>query len=182
MTVTEPHVITVQSDLAPDGRTYIANVHLDPDTSRALDRDQGQAWAATVLAAAARANHDALVLRQLLGHLGVALHTAAGVLQDLRDDRPPLDHNATAPMRLDPGVNQAGEPFIVVHVHGIPVGQWTCADARQHATHVLEVSAAVDLDAAFYRHLTGHIGLDPEIALNAVTALAYRPDTDTPEH
>lgn len=175
---TEPSgVITVLSDVAPDGRTYIATVQLDGNTARTLDRDQGYAWAATVLAAAAQAEHDSLILRQLHGTVGMPLELAASCVADLRADRPPLDDKTTAPMRLVPGVNRKGEPFIGVHIHGTQVGQWTCADARQHAAGIFEVIAAVDLDAAYYRYLIGSIHVEPERARNIVGALGeLRPE------
>lgn len=174
-------VITILSDIAPGGRTYVATVHLDGDTARTLNRDQGYAWAGTVLAAAAQAEHDALVLQQLAGVVGMPMELAVSCVADLRADRPPLDDTATAPMRLTPGVNKAGEPFIGVHVNGTQVGQWTCQDARDHAQGVFEVSAAVDLDAAYYRYLTGPVRIEPDRARNIVGSLAeLRPEGERP--
>src|SRR5580698_4258173 len=57
-------MVSVYSDLAPDGRTYIATVSLDGHTARTLDRDEAYAWAAMILAAAMQAEHDSLVFRQ----------------------------------------------------------------------------------------------------------------------
>lgn len=165
-------VITVMSDVAPDGRTYVATVQLDGDTARTLNRDQGYAWAATVLAAAARAEHDSLVLRQLHRIVGMPLDLAASCVGDLRADRPPLDDKATEPLRLTPGVNSRGEPFIGVHINGAQVGQWTCEDARSHAAGVFEVMAAVDLDAAYYRYLVGSVRVESDRARNIVGSLA----------
>lgn len=170
---TEPSgVITVLSDLAPDGRTYVATVQLDGDTARTLNRDEGYAWAATVLAAATRAEHDSLVLRQLHHAVGIPLHLAAASVNDLRADRPPLDDAATAPLRLTPGVNKDGEPFLGVHINDTQVGQWTCEDARAHAAGIFEIAAAVDLDAAYFQYLTGTIDIDPARARDIVGSLS----------
>lgn len=168
------HVVSVVSDLAADGRTYVVTVQLDGDTARTLDRDQGNAWVNTVLAVAARAEHDALVLRQLTA-MGISLHEAAQCIADLREDRPPLDVAATEPMRLEPGVSPKGEPFIGVFIKGTQVGQWTGTDARSHAAGILEVLTAVDLDAAYHRYLVGTIGVDAELARSAVNRLADLP-------
>lgn len=164
-------VITVLSDLAADGQTYIATVQLNGDTARSLDRDQGYAWASTALAAAAQAEHDALVLRQLTEVVGIPLALAASCIGDLRADRPPLDDAATAPMRLVPGVNAKGEPFIGVHINGVQVGQWTCADARSHAAGIFDVLSVVDLDAAYRRFLVGALTIEPDHARNIVGSL-----------
>ncbi len=161
--------ITVLSDLAPDG-TYIATVHLGDDTARTLNRDQAIAWASTVLAVAAQAEHDALVLRQLTD-VGIRPHLAVSCIADLRADRPPLDRAATEPLRLTPGVNPRGEPFIAVSVDGAELGQWECQDARSHAQGVLEVMATVDLDAAYFRYLTGVLRVDAGRARNIVGSL-----------
>jgi hypothetical protein len=95
----------------------------------------------------------------------------AGCVEDLRADRPPLDHAATAPLRLEPGVNSHLEPFIGVFIAGKQVGQWTCADARGHAAGIFEVMSAVDLDAAYHRFLVGTVGIEPDRARNVVTGL-----------
>jgi hypothetical protein len=165
------HIVTVLSGLAADGRTYVVTVQLDGDTARTLDRDQGHAWVSTVLAVAARAEHDSLVVRQFT-EMGMSLHDAAHCVADLREDRPPLDTSATAPMRLEPGVNTSGAPFIGVFINGTQCGQWTCADARSHAIGILEVLTAVDLDAAYHRYLVGTIGVDADLARSTVHALA----------
>jgi hypothetical protein len=170
--------IIIQSDLAADLRTYITTVQTGHDTIRTLTPTDCLAWATTVLCAAMQAEHDALVLRQLTGPLGMPLKLAVTVIADLRADRPPLDDATTSPLHLEPGVNTAREPFLAVHLGGKRVGQWTCEDARSHAQGILEVMAAVDLDAAFYRYLTGTLNLEPDQARAMVATL--RPESDQP--
>lgn len=163
--------IIILSDLAPDERTYIVTVQLDGHTARTLDRDQGTAWARTVLDAAMRAEHDAHIIRELHHTVGMPLPLATSVVADLRADRPPLDDTTTAPMRLEGGVNTLLEPFLAIHINDQHVGQWTCAEARFHAQGILDVITAVDLDAAYYRYLTGTLHIEPNQARNAVQAL-----------
>lgn len=166
-------VITVLSDLAPDGRTYIATVHLDDDTAVTLDRDRATAWATAVLAAAAEAEHDARVLRQLTEILHTTTTEAVHVIGDLRSRRPPRTDATTAPLRLESGVTLEGRPFLILAINGQRVGQWTCTDARGFAQHVLEVNSAVDLDTAYHRYLTEQLGLDPAQARDVITGLAH---------
>lgn len=167
----DPGTIWVQSDLLPDG-TYVTAIHYDSDQSRVLDHETGLHYAATIHAAATRAQHDAAVIRQLTS-MGLALDVAAREIARLRADRPPLDDAATAPLRLVPGVSgRTGRAFLSIKVNGQQVGQWDPDDARDHAANVLTVLAAADLDAAYRRYLIGTIGIDAARAANVVGDLA----------
>lgn len=164
--------IWVQSDLLPDG-TYVAAIHHDDDSSRVLDRQTGLAYAAEIFTAATYSEYDAAVIRQLTA-AGVSLQAAARTIGDLRADRPPLDYAVTAPLRLVPGVAaKTGRGFLRVVINGQQVGQWTPDDARDHASNVLTVLAAVDLDAAYRRHLIGPLGLEVARAENVITDLGH---------
>lgn len=180
-TDTEPTTIEVLSDLAPDGRTYVTTVQLNGDTARTLDRNQGDAWVRTVLAAAVQAEHDALIMQHLIRAVGSTLEEAALVVSQLRADRPALDHDATAPMRLTPGINADCEPFLAVHINGTQVGQWDPADARDHAIGVIEVITSVDLDAAYHRFLVAQMGVTPENARTVIAELAELHDAQRGE-
>ncbi|MEU8279537.1 hypothetical protein ACFYOK_29525 [Microbispora bryophytorum] len=163
--------IWVQSDLLPDG-TYVAAVHYDDDRSRVLGRDAALRYAATVHDAATRAEHDAAVVAQM-AKLGLPHATAAQALWDLRNDRPPLDDAAIAPLRLKPCVSaQRGVGYLEVQIGARLVGQWDPDDARDHAANVLTVLAAVDLDAAYRRYLMTTVELDAALAQDAVGDLA----------
>lgn len=163
--------IWVQSDLAPDGTSYMTAIHYDADQSRVLDRESALACVEEIHRAAVQAEHDAAVIRQLTS-IGIGLEEAARAVAGLRADRPPLDESATAPLRLVPGVSQkTGQAFLAVHISGRQVGQWDPADARDHASHILAVQAAADLDAAYRRYLLS-AGLDTETANAVVNDLA----------
>lgn len=163
--------IWVQSDLLPDG-TYVAAIHYDDDRSRVLDRDAALRYVATVHDAATRAEHDAAVVAQMT-KLGLPRATAAQALYDLRNDRPPLDDAAIAPLRLKPCVSaQHGVGYMEVLVGARLMGQWDPDDARDHAANVLTVLAAVDLDAAYRRYLMATVGVDAARAQAVVGDLA----------
>lgn len=156
--MSDAQAIWVQSDVLPDG-TYVTAIHYDDDQSRILDRAAGLAYVAEVFTAAVHAEHDAAVVRQLTG-LGLDLESAARAIAELRADRPPLADAVTAPLRLVPGVSaKTGNGFLHIHLGEVRVGQWDPDDARDHATNVLSVLAAADLDAAYCRYLVGTVGI-----------------------
>lgn len=163
--------VYVQSEPLADG-TYVTAVHYGADRSRILDRQTAMAYVADIFTAAVRAEHDAAVIRQLLG-LGLDLETAAQAIADLRADRPALDDTVTVPFRLVLGVSaKTGNGFLHVHLNGVKIGQWDPRDARDHAVNVLTVLAAVDLDAAYRRYLIGTVGIDAARAGNVIADLA----------
>lgn len=164
--------IWVQSDLAPDGSTYVTAIHYDADQSRILTPETAYAYVNEVFRASVMAEHDAAVIRQLRA-TGVDLEAAAQAVATMREDRPPLNDAATAPLRLVPGVSlRTGAGFLALHVGDRQIGQWDPDDARDHATNVLAVQTACDLDAAYRRFLIGSAGIEPDRALAVVGGLA----------
>jgi hypothetical protein len=170
--------IWVTSDVTPFGNYQLA-IHFDDDTSRILDRDAAYAYTATVLDACERADYDAAVIGQFTQAMSIPKDHAARFVADLRADRPPLDLAAIAPLELQPGVSaKTGDPFLAILRDGKQIGQWTTADARGHALHVLGAIHAVPLDAAYRRYLIGQVGIEPDRALNVVDDLQnHRSDT-----
>jgi hypothetical protein len=165
----EPDRIWVISDVHPDG-SYRTTIQFDQDTVLPLGAGHARRYAAAVVRYAAYAEHDAAVVRQMHGKLGLPLAEAAAVVAELRQQRagePPA--NDTAPLALEPGVSgRTGNAFLVVRVKGKVISQWTPDDARQHAVHVLDVLAGVDLDTAYYRYLHTNVGLGEPQARAAV--------------
>jgi len=148
-----------RSDILPDGN-YAVTVSVGSDRIWTLDRDGAIRYALTLLRAAQEADHDAAVFRALT-HAEVPPDAAAhGISKDLRPDRPPLDHDATAPLKVEPGVNEALQPFLKLSLDGKPFGQVGVDGAADHALGVLSAMLSVDLDAALHRWLIGTIGLD----------------------
>jgi hypothetical protein len=167
--VAEPDAIWVISDVAPDG-TYVTTVQAGDDLAVTLDRQRALAYAVALYTAVGYAEYDAAVLKQLTT-LGVGERMAARCVADLRADRAPVDDAATAPLRFVPLVTAAREPALFVEVNRRRISQWTPADGRQHAGHVLDIVAAVDLDAAYLRFLRGPVALDDDRARAVVGTL-----------
>lgn len=168
--------IWVISDLAPDGATYLPVVHLGEDIALPLEGDKAIAYAVTVQGAAERAAYDEIVLDQLLEMVGGdRMDVLAAAMTAMREGRPPLDDDATAPFRFEPFVsafNRQGGIFL--WVNGERYAQWTVVDARQHAAHVLQVHSGVPLDAAYRRLLTEIIQVPAETARIMVDDLGNR--------
>lgn len=167
--------IWVISDVTPFG-TYVVTVQVGDDMAVTLDRSRAMRYALTVVDATTRAEYDAAVFAQMSA-LGIAdERTAAEPLIQLRTDRPPLDDDATAPLRFEPVVtSRKKRPVVHVHLGGKVISEWSPDDARGHAMHVLEVTCGVDLDSAYRRLLVGWVGLDDDKARTAVGDIAnYR--------
>jgi len=178
MTTTEPDEadghpdsVWVSSDRTVDDY-YVATVHPSSDVSIPLTAHQAVAYAITVLRAVADAEYDAAVLAQITTATGGDQHAAAATVMQLREARPPRDTAPTAPLVFTPIVSKAnGHPFVLVHLHGQALTQWTPEDARGHAQHVLDVAIVADHDAAYLHYLTSVVALEPERARVAVDAL-----------
>jgi hypothetical protein len=171
--VSELGAVWVTSEPTPDGG-YVVSLEFDDDTARPLHGEvETTRYVEAVLTAAGWAEYDAAAVAQLCGKMGMPLEVAGQAVTDLRQNRPAIDDEATAPLRLTPGV--AGNPaadgvrhaFIAVHLRDKQLGQWTVADARGHALHVLEAALNTRMDAA-YRLLLHEFGLDDETARAAV--------------
>jgi hypothetical protein len=161
--------LEVASLLNPLG-TYVCALRLGDDVLCVLDPERALAYAATATRALAYAEYDAAIMRQL-DAAKVPIDMVAHVVRAMRDDRAPIGAAATAPLRYSPIVSSRTRNGMVnVRVsgrehQGRPLGwQWEAADVRQHVRHVMEVSAGVDLDAAYRTHLVGVVGLDEQRA------------------
>lgn len=159
----------------PDFATGIFRVEISygQDQAVILGPDEAITYAQGVLFARVSAMHDAAVIRQLHRKLGIGLRETAMAVSDLRKDRPPLDHEMTKPIRLEPGVAQRDlSPFLAIFLGGKQLGQWDMKQAAEHALMVLQAVMAADLDSAYYRYLTGTVGLERDRVLNVVADLA----------
>jgi hypothetical protein len=164
--------VWVRTDRPPGASNYVVTLETDQDTSRVLTPDEALQHAAGILAAVTRAEYDAAVLRQLVDLQGLQAEAAMQMVKEMRTDRPPLDPAATDPMAFEPGVAMAGwRPFLIVELHGRPVGQWSMADARSHALAVLEAVTVADLDSGYYSTLIGAIRLEKSVARQVVDGL-----------
>src|SRR5438093_11572668 len=128
--------VRINTEPTIDGSAYVVTLQASDDVAVTLTPDRALQYALGILRAAHHAAYDAAVLRQMTS-INIKMEAAAEVVSTLRKDRPPLDHDATRPLRLDPGVNRYLEPFLIVSVNDDRVGQWSVEDAEQHAMFVL---------------------------------------------
>lgn len=166
------------------GTTYRVALEVDADTAFDLDVEGAFAHARAVLAATARAEHDATVVAQVrrlsTGQTpppGLDAESLVGmVLGSLRVHRAPLKW--PTPFRLEPGVSAAtGEGFLSVMLRDVALGQWSLVDAREHAAAAVEAVEAAELDAAYLTLLLGQFDLPEDTARMAVADLARQGPT-----
>lgn len=174
-----PTAIWVNSDLASDEESYVATIHFNDDLSFPLTEEEGLTYASAVLRACASAEYDAAMLAQLTGKLKMPERMVGPMLVELREQRGPGTWQA-GPLILTPGVSVFNRaPFLRCEVPGDLTWQWSPAEAKQHARHVLEVAAAVEYDAAYRAFLIDKVGIEPERALNVVGDIAnFRTEED----
>lgn len=169
------NVIWVMSDLAPLGG-YMCTILRGDRVLHVLSPFAAVRYAAALAGHLAQAEHDASVVAQL-HHIGVEKHDIAMVIDYLRDNRVHLPPGDTAPIMVEPIVSARDLRPRLTLTDGVDGWQWDPADVRQHMCDVLEVSAGVDLDQAYYIALHSLIGLDEPAARALVTRLAdYRHD------
>lgn len=168
---------------APDlDGVYRPVLEFDEDTSHPLDQKSAMEYAYEVLRAVAIAEYEAAIYAQLsqvmqphLGDSEELKQTIAAVLDDLRKDRAPATWST--PLQLRPGVSAfSGEAFLHVEIKGKLVGQWSMADARDHALGVVESVHIAELDSGYWRALRSLINIEDDRARNVVQDLVnHRP-------
>lgn len=148
-------IIWLKTEPNHEGNGYVVTLDASDDISVTLTPERAVRHAQGVLAAAHRAAYDASVARQMTRGFGLTIEDATGLLEMLRDDRPPLDPEDTMPLLLIPGVNREMKPFLDLHVNGEHRGQWDVDHAEKHAIGVLSTVGIADLDSGYYRMLVG---------------------------
>ncbi len=163
------HVLTVMSDRTFDG-VYIPTILFNDQLLLTLDRERAFRYVGAWAEAIARAEFDAAVYAQLVG-IGVDEQAAvATVVYDLRPDRPPLDVEATAPLRLEPILSQRTKRGQVAAYHGDRhLLQLDAPSVYDHIAKVLPVVMTCDLDAAYRRYAIGSLQ-QPESRADAMVA------------
>jgi hypothetical protein len=160
-----------------DAGRYRVVMEIDADTSQTLDGAKVWLHARAVLAAVAQAEYDAAIMRQLGGSDTDDEH-AARVVGHLRARRDPLAW--PTPLALVPGVSAfTGEPFLLVRIRDKVVGQWTPADARDHAVAVLELECAARLDREYLSVLRAADVDDHKARVIVENIAAHRHDRPT---
>lgn len=167
-------MVWIKTEPTIDGNSYMVTLDASDDVSVSLTPTEALSHAQGVLAAARRAAYDAAVMRQLTSKVGIDDRSAMEFVMSMRDDRPPLAKDATAPLWLEPGVTPPPEfrPFLVLSINGEKVGQWDVDQAEQHAAWVLAMTGNADLDSGYFRALRT-IGIGEDRARNVVDDLRH---------
>lgn len=152
--------IDVGSEVTPEG-TYVVTVNPTEDVAVTLDRDRAVRYGLTVLAAAQYAEYEAAVFAQMHA-AGLGAMAAGAALTVLREQRRPLDHEATAPLFFEPILSASSRRGIVrMLLDGQQIAQLEPAVAAEHASVVLAVSAVGELDGLYYRWLCDGVVREP---------------------
>lgn len=162
--------IRVVSELGRKG-AYVTTLHVADDTSIVLERDRALRYATTVVTAAQYAAYDQALYAQAAGH-GATDDNTVWMVGHLRDDRPPLDDDATEPLRFEPLCDSHTRTGgVAVWLGGRALSVWSIAETEQHALAVLGAAAVVDLDAGYRRFLIGKFGMAARRAAGTVEDL-----------
>lgn len=160
----------VCSDVGALG-TYICTLELDNRPLRALSPAEALAYVTELMWAVTCAEYDAAVLAQLTAVKKLDMEHISWVMRGLREDRRPVQPAATYPVVYTPIVSARDHLPRVTAQCGQTKWQWETEVARQHCQQVLQTSAGVDMDAAYYKHLTGFLGLPEGTAREMVGGL-----------
>lgn len=170
--------VWIRTEPTMDGSGYMVTLSVGEDAIVHLDPERAFAHARTVMGYVFRADHDAAIVKQMSKVLKGSQKTQqdemlaiAELIRDIRADRPPLDDEATAPLRFASGVNQSKKGFLEVWYGDEQLGTWSTKAAMKHAVFVMGAVEGANLDAAYKRALVGLVGIDPARAENIVDDL-----------
>jgi hypothetical protein len=194
--VTDIGDLWVISDLVAG--QYVTVVQAGDDIAIPLDTAAATAYATAVMTAVEYARYDAAILAQIValeGDLDLykaslaeldqsrSAPGAAYLVARLRKARPPVNHQATAPLRFEPIVAlSTRDPEINIMVRDQHVTSLTTYGAAAHAMHVLQVASAIGLDRQYRNLLTAHLNVSDLTARRMVDGLRdfRRPEWDLP--
>lgn len=167
MTDEQPGIIEVRS--TPAGWVMVTLGAL----TWAMSPEGAQRYAAALIARAVQAEHEAALVATLRAYAMTEelVTEALGTVRTERD-RYGVSRRVTHPLSLYPGVSLfTGAPFLRVEADDLPTWQWSPADARGHALHVLEVIAASEADALLAKVLTVDLGVTQPVAHALIAAM-----------
>jgi hypothetical protein len=171
--------VWVRSERMPDGSYGIG--FATGGLTWSMPAAGAQRYASAIVNRAIQAEHEAAILAALTA-AGMDEGVIAKLVVDVRTERAMhgISHRVTRPLRLSPGVGFDGDPFLLVEADGVEPWQWSPADTRRHALHVLEVLAAADADELLRKVLTVDMGLGPDTAAGFIGSLAAHWPKDGP--
>lgn len=167
-----PRVLSVIVDQTSGG-VYVPTIALDDRLLITLDRVRVLAYVEAWAEAIARAEHDAAVLSQLTG-IGVDnAHAIAVVTKDLRPHRPPLNAEATAPLRLESILSSRTlRGQVAAFLDDEKIMQLDGPAVYDHIGKVLPAVATCALDNAYRSFMINNIDVSEGRANNMVHDLA----------
>lgn len=181
-------------------KRYTVLVELQEDDGRSIDafelREMGiYTYCDAVLMAAAAAETENAIARQLQEKVGMDLQTCAQVIVQFRKHRPKLLDPLDKATRYGAGGKRAGAlgllsfqpmvsaldftPRVIIVWKGEQIGTWDVPQAKLHAAMVLDVWGVTQLDQAYYTTIVQELGQDAARATNMVEDLMnFRPNED----
>jgi hypothetical protein len=170
--------IAVIADRFPDG-TYGATVNIGPDVSYSLPGPRARRYAVALIEAATACEHDAALYAALTckGIPEGLIAEVIGAVRELRDVS-----RWTAPLRVQ-SILTAAEPHLPLLAVRPDAGddgwQWTPADTRRHARHVLEAVTAAEEDNRLAAVLRGNMDLELDVVAAVIDHMqGHWPDAE----
>jgi len=167
--------IWVKSELLPGG-SYNVTLDFTPDDSITLTDEEALQYSLAILEVAHIAEYEASILAQMKA-ADISETTAA---RFIADNFRPYRHlpDTGTPLELIPGISQrTKQPFLVIILRGVEVGQWDFKDAREHAQAILDVICVARLDQVYYHSLADRLEMAEPQARTMVSLIGkFRPN------
>jgi hypothetical protein len=153
-------------------KAYYVPILTIQGTPITLTKARATAYAQAAIAAAADAEHDAMIVKQLTERLSLDQDAAVAVMAKGRETRPPREASG---FTWTGGVSLfSGQPFVSIHFKELALGQMDPASARRHGMHALEAQVGAENDTSYAYALKG-TGLGwPEVTQVVAAAGEYR--------
>lgn len=164
----------IRTEPTIDGSAFVVTLSITEDHAVTLTPARANQYAGALLGAAAEAEYDAAIVRQMTERLSLDMATTAQLIRDMRAERPT---RIAAGLVFEPGVSQRKQhAFIRIVRDEQAIGQLDVPAARRHALHVLEAVPVADLDAAYLKVLRGIVGTEENTARQVIEDIDnYRP-------
>lgn len=161
--------ITVRTEYTEDHEVYEVVIDVNGNETARLSPPQVFAHANGMQAAASRAAYDEAIYRQAVESRGLSPRRAAGVVATMHRERPPLDPEATAPLRLGVVLDANHEGRVTVALHRSTIGRWSVIQADGYVRTLLAAQQRAENETAFHDLLVAFDGMSPSDALSTVT-------------
>ncbi len=117
---------------------------------------------------ASRAAYDAAVYRQAVDNRELSPRQASALVNQLRRDRPPLDPDATSPLRFGVLLDANHEGRVTVSLARTTIGRWSVLQADMYIRSLLAAQQRAENETVFRSLLIMLDGMSPSAALETV--------------